>query len=85
MDFSLPGFPIHGIFQARILDWIAMGCYFLLYGIFTTQGLNLHFLCLGHWQADSLPLGHLESLLRFIQHCKLYFKRKKENISFCRK
>ena len=24
MDCSLPGSPIHGIFQARILEWVAM-------------------------------------------------------------
>ena len=29
-----------------------------LQGIFLTQGCNLH---LVHWQADSLPLSHLES------------------------
>ena len=28
-----------------------VGCYFLLQGIFTTQGLNLCLLCLLHWQA----------------------------------
>ena len=33
-----------------------MGFHVLLWGIFLTQGLNLHFLCLLHWQADSLPL-----------------------------
>ena len=30
-------------------------------GIFPTQGLNRHLLCLLHWQADSLPLSHLGS------------------------
>ena len=30
-----------------------VGCWFLLQGIFPTQGSNLHLL---HWQADSLPL-----------------------------
>ena len=35
-----------------------MGCHFFLQGIFPTQGLNLY---LPHWQADSLPLSHLES------------------------
>ena len=35
------------------------GCYFLLQGIFLTQGLNLGLLHLLHWQADSSPLGHL--------------------------
>jgi len=29
--------------------------YFLLQGIFLTQGSNL---CLQYWQVDSLPLGH---------------------------
>ena len=35
------------------------GCHFLHQGIFPTQGLNLHLLCLLHWQMDSLPLSHL--------------------------
>ena len=34
----------------------------LLQGIFLTQGSNPHLLPLLHWQADSLPLSHLESL-----------------------
>ena len=34
-----------------------MGCHFFLQGIFPTQGLNLHLLCLLHWQVGSLPLG----------------------------
>ena len=33
-----------------------VGCHFLLQGIFLTQGLNPHHLCLLHWQAGSLPL-----------------------------
>ena len=37
---------------------IGVGCHFLLYGIFLTQGSNLRLL---HWQADSLPLSHGES------------------------
>ena len=24
MDYSLPGFIIHGIFQARVLEWVAI-------------------------------------------------------------
>ena len=34
---------------------IGVGCRFLLKGIFLTQGLNLSFLSLLHWQVDSLP------------------------------
>ena len=33
-----------------------VGCHFLLQGIFPTQGWNLHFLHLLHWQMDCLPL-----------------------------
>ena len=45
-----------------------VGCLFLLQGIFPTQESNLHLL---HWQANSLPLGHLEShLVRVIELSK---------------
>ena len=36
-----------------------VGCHFLFQGIFLTQGWNPYLL---HWQADSLPQNHLESL-----------------------
>ena len=35
MDYSLPGSSIHGILQARVLEWVAIP---LLQGIFLTQG-----------------------------------------------
>ena len=35
MNCSLPGSSVHGIVQARVLEW---GCHFLLQGIFLTQG-----------------------------------------------
>ena len=35
----------------------AVGCRFLLQGIFPTQGLNLRLLHLLHWHAGSLPLA----------------------------
>ena len=56
MDYSLPGSSVHGISQARILEWAA-----ILQGIFLTQGSNLSLL---HWQASSLLLSHnkVESL-----------------------
>ena len=56
----------HGCNPARLLYPLdspgkntGVGCHFLLQGIFPTQGLDLHFLCLLHCQADSLPLHHL--------------------------
>ena len=33
---------------------IGLGCHALLQGIFLTQGLNLPFLCVLHWQVNSL-------------------------------
>ena len=39
----------------------AVGCHFLLQGIFPTQGLNPCFLHLLHWQVDSLSPCHLAS------------------------
>ena len=37
MDCSLPGSSIHGIFQGRVLEWVAIS---FSRGIFLTQGLN---------------------------------------------
>ena len=63
MDFSLPCSSVHGISQARILEWVVIS---FSGGIFLTQGLNPCLLCLLLWKADSLPL----SLLIFKYHCK---------------
>ena len=55
--------------RAHLCSWNSpgknpeVGCHFLLQGIFPTQGLNPHLLCLLHWQVDSLPLSHLGSPL----------------------
>ena len=46
MDCSLPGPSVHGIFQAKILEW--SGLPFPTAGIFLTQGLKLHLL-IGRW------------------------------------
>ena len=52
MDCSPPGSWAHRIFQARVLEWVAIP---FSWGIFPTQGSNPTLLCLLHWQADSLP------------------------------
>ena len=58
VDCSLPGTTVCGIFQARILEWVATS---------SSRGsspprdwthISLHLL---HWQADSLLLSHLGS------------------------
>ena len=52
MDCSPPYSSVHGILQARILEWVAMPS---SRGIFPTQGSNPSLLCLLHWQTGSLP------------------------------
>ena len=44
-----------GIVLARILEQVTIT---YSRGIFPTQGLNPNFLCLLHWQTDSLQLSH---------------------------
>ena len=57
MDCSPPGSSFHGIFQARILEQIAIS-----YPRGSTQGVNPLLLCLLHWQANSLTLVPSEKL-----------------------
>ena len=59
---------LHGLQLARLLfpgdspgKNAGVCCHFLLQGIFLTQGSNPCHLHLLHWQADSIPLHHLES------------------------
>ena len=51
VDHSPPGFSVHGILQGKNTG---VGCHALLREI-STQGSNLRFLHLLHWQAGSLP------------------------------
>ena len=53
MDCSPPGSSLHGISQARMLEWVAIS--FSRRFFFPTQGSNP---CLLHWQLYSLPLSH---------------------------
>ena len=53
MDHSPPGSSVHGIFQARILEWVAMSSGNLLNSGIESVSPKL--------QADSLPLSHQES------------------------
>ena len=54
--FQLSLLAYQVIFSLLMSDF----CHSLLQGIFPTQGLNLHLLCLLHWQANSFPLSHLK-------------------------
>ena len=72
MNYSPPGSSVHGISQARILEWVP----FPPQGVFPTWGWNLSLL---HWQADSLPLSHLGSWcpiksINFLQNNRFLIK-----------
>ena len=63
IDCSPPGFSVHGILQAKILEWVAI---LFSRGIFLTQGSNPGLLCLLHcrqilhhlsYQGSPKPLG----------------------------
>ena len=64
-DCSPPGSSVHGILQARILEWVAVPS--SREGIFLTQGSNLRFLRLLHcrWVLYRLSHGgHIMPLMR---------------------
>ena len=73
MDYSLPGSSVHGILQARVLEWVAIP--FSRGSSQPRDGTHiswvpLHLLHLLHWQADSLPLSHLGSaILLLVSRC----------------
>jgi len=47
-----------------------VGCHFLPQGIFPTQELNPHLLCLLDWQAGSLPLAPLGKTFKVAMYLK---------------
>ena len=58
VDSSPPGASVHWIFQARTTG---VSFHFRLQEIFPAKGSNPRFLCLLHWQMDSLPQSYLEN------------------------
>ena len=57
MDCSPPGSSVHGISQARMLEWVAIS---FSRGPSQTRESNL---CLLHWQVDSFLLSYQRSLI----------------------
>ena len=57
-DWSPPASSVHGISQARILEWVAIS---FSRGIFPTRGLNLCLLCLLHYKQILYLLSHREA------------------------
>ena len=77
MDCSTPCSSVHGICQARILEWVAISYSRV---IFPTQASNPHFLSLMHGQADSLPTKspgkpfmHIHIFLFYLHSFPLWF------------
>ena len=58
LDCSSPGSSVHGIFQARILKWVATSSS----RGFSRPRLNSHLLCFLHWQVDSLFLSSFSGI-----------------------
>ena len=56
VDCSPPGSSVHGILQARVLDWAAMPS-----SRSASRPRDRTCICLLRWQADSLSLNHLGS------------------------
>ena len=74
MDCSLPGSSVHGIFQARILEWIAMP---------SSRGCSrprdwLLSLLSPHWQAGSLLLVPPGKFRALRPHIKVRYKTTNE-------
>ena len=60
MDCSSSGSSVHGIFWARILEWVGLE-WVLHQGTLPTQGSKPNLLCLLHCQADTLTRCHVGS------------------------
>ena len=68
MDYSRSGSSVHGIFQARILEWVAISLFRV---IFLTQGSHPR---PPHWQVGSLllaPPGNPRCVLQHSRKCPL--------------
>ena len=61
MDFSLPGSSVHGLLQAKILEWIAM----YSFRDYSQPRSNPSLLCVLHWQESSLPLAPPRFCIKF--------------------
>ena len=63
VDCSPPGSSVHGISQARILEWVAIS----YSGNLPNPGIEPHLL---HWLVGSLPLCHLRVPYKSIYNFK---------------
>ena len=66
---NLPGSSVHGIIQARTLEWVAISYPKRSSGPSDPTRL----LCLLHWQADSLPVCNREAICVLIHVFKAWY------------
>ena len=74
MTCGQPGSSVHGNFPGKNT---LVGCHFIFQGSFLTQGLNLHLLCLLHWQVILYCLSHQGSSQHITEprwHCWQWFR-----------
>ena len=76
MDCSPPGSSVHGILQARTLEWVAMPS---SRGIFPTQGLNPGLphcrwilYCLSHPGSPLITILSYKTFFLVLRTCKIY-------------
>ena len=79
LDCSLSASSVHEIFQAKILEWVAI---FLPQGIFPTQRLNPYFLYLLQCRWSLYPLSHQGSSSLSYLYPNIHFYKSREFISY---
>ena len=76
MDSSLPGSSIHGIFQARVLEWGAIAFleffFFLVASILLLKSIANFFFLFCHFSAASQSIA-LKLLYKVLMHVSTYF------------
>ena len=86
IDCSPPAFSVHGVFKQEYWSRLPFPTPGDLPGQgiepASLEGSNLRFLCLLHWQVNSLPLCHLGSPFGLGNCCDNYFQNQGYNILF---
>ena len=72
LDYSPPGSSVHGIFQARILEWVAISYSresswprYWTYGSYDSWIAGKFFTLLSHWKIKSSPHRHSAGKIQF--------------------
>ena len=80
LNHSPPGSSVHGILQARIVEWVAL----LTFRRSSRPRDQTHTPYVSHWQAGSLPLvppGKPQNMVLVDSKFSFFLKRKKTKIT----